>query len=552
MSVDEDRDDLNELAAWEFLPRLQLDLAYTSEKALNLDMFKMHVEDIAIDYAARNLHNEDISDDDIEKTFEFDVLSGLLNSEAKELDEFLNSLQNNIADATSENITLELEYELRNASESLKKTHDVVADIRKQSAQFQSDLAFAIFGTHSQLEASEHLSPDTKLKQQNEQHRQVLQMLEKSIARELDLEKKLYESKQSEQELNMKVLYAERAIHSLEESIEMIHQRIFEAENDAEIFLGISRDLSVRENELKLKMKRSMENENESNVKDSEALMHSEKMKELEEQLLQAKVENDKLNIELKDAKDKYEALTQTNAELNEQLSLLSNNETEKANSLERRLKESDIQLEHAKASVEAIEEQQNMLYSAFGDMENLIEDLKAKVAKNETRAVNAEARCALLTETNSELNEEVGYLRSRLDSVEEAKLNTAKDIGIRTKFITDLVMKLALERERLHSQVSMLVKQNKILSKKCMKASHGIPQNPHQKEEVVSIFRASEMDESISGIPTSMASMETDADSKIETVRTIEASQLSLKYLFMAVLILLVSIAAIYFFQLE
>lgn len=51
------------------------------------------------------------------------------------------------------------------------------------------------------------------------------------------------------------------------------------------------------------------------------------------------------------------------------------------------------------------------------------------------------------------ELNEEVGYLRSRLECAEEAKLSTAKDIGIRTKFITDLVMKLALERERLHSQ---------------------------------------------------------------------------------------------------
>lgn len=41
-------------------------------------------------------------------------------------------------------------------------------------------------------------------------------------------------------------------------------------------------------------------------------------------------------------------------------------------------------------------------------------------------------------------------------------------------------------------------------------------------------------------------------ADSKLETVRTIEATQLNFMYLLMAVLVLLVSIFAIYLFQLE
>ena len=90
-------------------------------------------------------------------------------------------------------------------------------------------------------------------------------------------------------------------------------------------------------------------------------------------------------------------------------------------------------------------------------------EDLKGKVSKAETRAGSAESKCTLLTDTNLELSEELAFLRGRVESLENllreanlAKVSTAKDIGIRTKIITDLVRKLALERERLHLQVYM------------------------------------------------------------------------------------------------
>jgi predicted nucleic acid-binding Zn-ribbon protein len=101
------------------------------------------------------------------------------------------------------------------------------------------------------------------------------------------------------------------------------------------------------------------------------------------------------------------------------------------------------------------------MLYSAIGDMENLIKDLKLKVSKAESRADCAEEKCITLSESNEELNEELNFLKGRLDCLEaslyqakEMKKATAKDIGIRTKVITDLVMQLAIERERLHKQV--------------------------------------------------------------------------------------------------
>ncbi|KAJ8630000.1 hypothetical protein MRB53_023323 [Persea americana] len=97
------------------------------------------------------------------------------------------------------------------------------------------------------------------------------------------------------------------------------------------------------------------------------------------------------------------------------------------------------------------------MLYSALHDMENLIEDLKAKNLKAEIRAENAGANCIQLTDNNLELDEQLGFLRGRVKHLlkaDDVKLSTAKDIGMRTRVITDLVMQLAMERERLRRQV--------------------------------------------------------------------------------------------------
>lgn len=162
-------------------------------------------------------------------------------------------------------------------------------------------------------------------------------------------------------------------------------------------------------------------------------------------------------------AKANCKLLEETNVDLNEELCLLkgSGGMSEKVNLLERQLRESDIQLQYAVASAEASQEKQIMLYSAIGDMKNLIKDLKLKVSKAEIRADTAEEKCIILSESNVELNEELSFLRGRLESLEaslhqaqEMKMATAKDIGIRTKVITDLVMQLAIERERLHKQV--------------------------------------------------------------------------------------------------
>lgn len=381
--------------------------------------------------------------------------------------------------------------------------------------------------------------------QTTDQQRHVLQMLEKSLARELDLEKKLSESRSIEEELKLKLHQAEHESYCLEDSIETIMERLFEADNAAELLLGVSKEFAGklnavqfslnasirRESEVRSKLQEEMklstedgslqkskttcvdrddsillqENDLKASLKEaedkwmaanSEVLTLREKVVVLEEQLkesdvqlqlakasvevsqekqnnlhsklsvLESIIEGLKQNVSKTEsraegAEAKSTELTKTNLELTEELNVFRSHGSEKASFLERKLKESDTQLEHAKASVEAIVEQQNLLKSTMADMEHMIEDLKGKVSKVETRAESAESKCSLLTETNLELNEELCFLRSRIEilenslrQAEHAKVSSAKDIGIRTKVIADLVTKLALERERLYLQV--------------------------------------------------------------------------------------------------
>ncbi|XP_008782515.2 WPP domain-interacting tail-anchored protein 1 isoform X2 [Phoenix dactylifera] len=657
-------------SAMEVLTRVELDLAYSSEKLLNLEMLFLQVSSRASDIDAPiTEYLEDISNESIEKAFEFDALSGILNTEVKELDSFMSSLQMEIMDAHQklshsdhlEESTIEIEGKFHDAQESLKQFQDQIADIRMQSAKFERTLAFAHY------EPWKLQTVDSKWKLQTvDQQRHVLQMLEKSLARELDLEKKLSDSRSLEEDLKLKLHNAEWESYFMEKPIEMILEKLFEAENAAELLLGISKELMGKLQGVQLNLNASMHRECKMKSKlqkgvmklsaeegafeklktscaepdnilvlqqnglktglkeaddkcmltGSEVLTLREKVRALEEQLgesdihllvakaslgdsqeqqsllrselcqLENVIEGLKENVlktesRAEGAEARCAELTKANMELNEELGLLRNSGSEKAIFLERKLKESDTQLEHAKASVEAIEEQQIMLYAALSDMENIIEDLKRKVAKAETRAENAEAKCTLLTETNLELNEELGVVRSKLECLETslhqadvAKITTAKDIGIRSKIITDLVMKLALERERLQLQISALRKKNKILAERCRTKDRTRIISSHKgnddDENEFSILKHSEealtessttnfqVKKSSGAVPVHDTGMETTvsaedstgAESKIETVRTIEATQLTPKFLIMAFLVLLVSVLTFYVYQ--
>ncbi|RZR72350.1 hypothetical protein BHM03_00012847, partial [Ensete ventricosum] len=554
-SLSEDR--INGGNGAEALTRVELDVAYFSEKLLNLEMLLMHVADRTHDIETVNMGYEDISDESVMKAFESDILSGILDMEVNELQNFMSLLQIEIIEARRnfcqgehmEDCAATVEKKLHDAEESVKKLQDSVADIREQSSKFERTLA--LFHNVTRSDENEELGNDdhlTSIKkpQTVDQQRHVLQMLEKSLARELDLEKKLSEYRSNEEDLKIKLHYTERELYCMEELMEICLERAFEAENSAELLQGISRELAGKLQLVQLNLNSSLHQEHEMRFKLDENMMQlhaeeaarerltsshaksndmlsskekglkasvmeaeekgilasaeilslREKVMALEEQLRESNIqlqlaktsaetnqeqqnalqsdlyqmenvmeglEANVLRAESKaeSAEAKYAELSKSNIALNEEIVFLRNSESEKRSLLERRYKDSNTQLEHAKASVEALEEQQNVLYAAITDMQNMIEDLKAKVSKAESRAENAESKCTLLTETNLELNEELGCLRGRLEYLETslhetegAKIATARDIGIRTKIISDLVMKLALERERLQLQV--------------------------------------------------------------------------------------------------
>ncbi|XP_065047152.1 WPP domain-interacting tail-anchored protein 1-like isoform X1 [Musa acuminata AAA Group] len=567
-SLSEDR--INGGNGAEALTRVELDVAYSSEKLLNLEMLLMQVADRAHDIESVNMGYEDISDESVMKAFESDILSGILDMEVNELQSFMSLLQIEIMEARQnfcqgehmEDCAATVEEKLHDAEESVKKLQDSVADIREQSSKFERTLA--LFHNETRSDENEELENDhlTSIKkpQTVDQQRHVLQMLEKSLARELDLEKKLSEYRSNEEDLKIKLHYTERELYCMEELMEICLERAFEAENSAELLQGIARELAGklqlvqlnlnsslhREHEMRFNLEENMmqlpaeeaarerltsshaelndmlsskekglkasvmEADEKGILTSAEILSLREKVMALEEQLRESNVqlqlaktsaetsqqqqsalqsdlyqmenvmEGLKANVlraesKAESAEAKYTELRKSNIALNEEIVFLRNSESEKRSLLERRYKESNTQLEHAKASVEALEEQQNVLYAAITDMQSMIEDLKAKVSKAESRAENAESKCTLLTETNLELNEELGCLRGRLEYLETslhqtegAKIATAKDIGIRTKIISDLVMKLALEREHLQLQISALAKKNKVLLEKC------------------------------------------------------------------------------------
>ncbi|KAI3885217.1 hypothetical protein MKW98_002609 [Papaver atlanticum] len=671
------------VSAGEVLIRLELDLAYSAEKLLNLDILLMHVSAKESDYEALTPEDDSVwADSAADKGLQFVLLSGILDTEVREIQSFMASLQTEIVYARQKVCSCdrdndsfeEMEEKLKDLEKSFKQSENIVTDMRLQSAKFQRIILS--FGeeenrnnsTDAYFAENDQFSPtSTKLKMQTaEQQRHILRMLEKSLARELDMEKKLSDSRNSEEELRRKLHTAEHELLCMEEAAEVSFERLFEAENAAVVLMGISKQilgqlqllqfnmngsvqreeqmgnelaniaeqlktlemssseldksLSIQTNTSKISL---MEAEEKYNCAGSEALVLKEKVHTLEEKVKESEIqlENAKASIEeseehtlelcaeitemenqIEDLKKnisgveskaenleaKCKLLSEINLELNEELGLFKNNvnNTEKVSFLEKQLNESDIQLQHARASAEASYEKQSMLNSAIRDMEDVIEDLKSKVAKAENRALSAEVKCTMLSETNMELNEELTFLRGRTECLEtslhqgdEAKAATAKDISIRTKLITDLVLQLAFERERLKKQITSLTRANRVLAEKSSErkndsstvASHAknkITEEPSPMERVGDATRSSNTSEE--EVPQSFAShyevkepsvsnsvivepvvCEEDDDA-IDTVRTVDATQLSFKYYLLAILVFFISVLVVYLSQQE
>lgn len=667
--------------AGEVLTRLELDLACSSEKLVNLSVLTMHVATRESDFEAFASEEEHMLSDSTEKALEFDLLSGILDSEVRELDKFMASLQADVITSCEFVSSFkhlgesfkEMEGKLHDSQQSLKQSQDQVSEIRTQSAKFQRILSCSIRGDNWNSDKGANFPEDdqflntyAKIKMQTaEQQRHILRMLEKSLAREMDLEKKLTESRHNEEELKLRLHSSVQEVFYLEEEAADVWERWFQADNASEVLMGISKELLSRlqifqfnlngavrrEAELRSKLECSTdqlkakdidinrletsgaehnnfllaqenslkeslkEAENKLSLANTEAFTLREKVSSLEKQLkesefrlLNAKVSADgsqeqhlvvsseisEMDNFILDPKEKiYEAestaesakakcklLVETNMDLNEELGLLkdSGGTSDKVNLLERKLREKDLLLQHAMASAEAGQEKQSMLYSTIVDMKNLIEDLKLKFSKAESRADCAEEKCIKLSESNEELNEELNFLRGRLECLEaslyqakEMKKATAKDIGIRTKVITDLVMQLAIERERLHKQISSLAVENQILVVKLQQNKHPSVASGHYsgenskgfsfpkhdltavtcaretKEEVTELLApGSELAKTQKNVSVGKTKMgSADSTSEVETVRRIDSGVLNFKHVSMAMLILLISVVA-------
>ncbi|KAH1031541.1 hypothetical protein J1N35_043715 [Gossypium stocksii] len=530
------------------LDRIDLDLACCNEKLVNLHVLLMFLLGWDKDPEEMAYGSSDISAQFIEKALVFDLLCGILDSELREVETFLSAVQSEIVDAcrkTSSCVPLgalseKMDKKLQDSEESLKRCQGIVLEVKLLSTKLQA--SFPYF-KHENWTNDEAMDVSEQYQLSNiigkskvltvEQQRQILRMLDKSLARELELENKLLESRQNEESLKLKLHHTEQVALRMEEAAEVVWGRFLEAENAAEVLMGISKELlgrlqivqfnmngSIqREAELKSKLEGCIEELNAKDIalekleisnvehaaKASEVFTLRKNMKLLEEQLKESEIRLknamasnetsqehlhemetviDSLKVSIYEAESRAESaeakvseLTDANLELTEELNFRKgNNEksTKKVTSLEKQLRESEIQLQHAKASSEASQEQQNMLYSAIWDMETLIEDLKSKVSKAESRTEGVEEQCIELSESNFELNNELGILRHKIECLETSlnqanieKEANAKEISHRTKLITNMVAQLATERERIQKQLSSLVKEKEILVKK-------------------------------------------------------------------------------------
>ncbi|ESW29597.1 hypothetical protein PHAVU_002G083200 [Phaseolus vulgaris] len=485
------------------LTEIDYRLAYFAEKLVNLHMLYIYLLSEESDLEAIDSKNNCILAHLFEKAMTFDLLSGILDSEVRELDSFMDALQEEIVDASDKIFScshlteffLMMDKKLCDVEESVKQFQQQLIELKMQSSQLPKTMEAyrkenCETGKALNLSGNGQLS-DVKAKsndQMVEQRRYILKMLEKSLARELKLERRLAESKSNE-DLKLKLHYTEQVAFYMEEAAEVVWGRFLEADNTAEVLMGISKGIMGRLQVTEFNLSSSMQRENElrstvqnlmeqlkakdaaldkletcnvhSTKEKSDVLALREKLKFLEKERkdfelrinntiaeneayhehqieMENFVESLRENIDIaltraESAEAKVTHLTETNLELTEEMNFLKGTAStaeKKVGSLEKQLRELDIQLQSAKASSEASQEQQNMLYTAIWDMEILIEELKSKVSKAESNNESAAEKCFVLSQTNLELNEELDLLRSRTIS-----LKTSLDQASNTNF---------------------------------------------------------------------------------------------------------------------
>ncbi|KAL7603909.1 hypothetical protein Lser_V15G15240 [Lactuca serriola] len=509
-----DSKDMGEIGiSMEILTKVDLQLAYSSEKLLNLESLLLHILSWENDFEA--MDSDDVSVEFVEKSLTIDLLFSFVDSEVKEFDGSMDLIRVDLVDTHQRLSSCKhlgelfsiVEGKLHDSEDSLKQSQEHVLEMKMKLAKLQMT-SFAFNNNECFSEDFQGLDIEAKPRLQTIDKVHVLRMLEKSLSRELDLEKKLTESKQNEEDLKLKLRLTEQVAFIMEEAAEVVWGRFLEAENASVVLMGVSRDLVARhqliqfnlngvnhrEDGFRLKLEncikllntkdasieklnsritqlvadnlevstlreklKSLEekvNESESNLKKANSTNESiqERVREMENMIESLKDNLYTAETRAETAEGKVAQLTDSNIELTDELGFLKGSHessSKKMTTLEKQSRELELQLQYAKASSEAGQEQQNMLYSAIWDMETLIDELKQKVSIAEIKAENAEDQCLLLTDTNSELTKEVDFLRAEVESLEASLTEANLDKVANAKDIgikTKLIMDTVLQ----------------------------------------------------------------------------------------------------------
>ncbi|KAF8115871.1 hypothetical protein N665_0025s0314 [Sinapis alba] len=407
--------------ASQVLLKVELDFAFVSEKLVNLSLLTMQLGSREHDFESFVSHREedeeeeeeeDGDDDLAEKALEFDLLSSILTSEVKEVESLVGFLQNEIQSARviispfqdDGEAFSDLEGKLDDTEQSLDQLMDQVLEMKKQSSTFHklssgSDELGSWSGGRAAAESQnegEFGDLSAKIKMQTaDQQRNVLRMLEKSLAKEMDLEKKLSESRNAEYQLEIKLYSSEQDVLYMEEVIEDAYSRWLEAENASEVFKGMLKEMSGKLQILKFSLSGSFKRED--NLK-SELVDSNERLEAKESALHKLDSSNGRLSDFLM---AQTEGLKESLKEAEEKLILLNTENStlsEKVSSLEEQLNEDGDSTSAAQIT----------------DLERINEDLKDKLAKTEARADEAESKCQKLEESQKEVQDELGSFRAK------------------------------------------------------------------------------------------------------------------------------------------
>lgn len=434
-------DELN--GAQSMLSKLEVNLQVLKEKVVDLEgQMKLSLVKCE-EYKELARQNEEDCVESFRRVVELDNLLVISESRTKEIEQIVTLLQNEISGLPQNHSYNEQTKETLNVTET------------------------------------KPLKIEELLKHSNDDLKHA-EMPDDYLLRIKDLETVLQASRQKEQELQKVLLVAQDKISSSEEMEMNLTNRIFEVENLAQVFRGISKDaqekIDTLEQDLKIASQREIqlgtrlkELEEKLLMQDKTIQLATTRGKELE-QLLESQANDAEINLQA--AKENYARTDSEAKRLSEKLNLLV-----------ACVKESDYQASQASVSSLEVGVELQVLYGKLSEMKTVLQDLQGKLVAEKSRADTAEAGSVALAKQNSKLNDDLARLQvhmdaiqKRLDEVETEKQSTADLVSSTTKNIITLTEQLANERQRLHKKISNLVKENHDLTIEYSEAKNKLP----------------------------------------------------------------------------